>query len=51
MRAVLCLCVLAAACSDPPPPIEVSSGRLTARIYPDPARISLINIRFSGVGR
>ncbi len=33
---------LAAACSDPPPPIEVSAGRLVARIYPDPARIALV---------
>ena len=30
------------ACSDPPPPVPVGSGRLTALVYPDPAKISLL---------
>ncbi len=42
LRSLVCLLPLAAACSDPPPPIEVSNGRLVARIYPDPARIALV---------
>jgi len=41
MRYVLALVVLVA-CGDPPPPIEVSNGRLTARIFPDPAQIVLL---------
>jgi alpha-glucosidase len=41
LAAFVAVLVLTAACSDPPPPVEVSSGRLTARIYPEPARIAL----------
>ncbi len=33
---------LAAACSDPPPPVDVTSGALTARITPEPAQITLL---------
>jgi len=42
LRALWLLVPLAAACSDDPPPVEVSAGRLVARIYPDPARIALV---------
>jgi alpha-glucosidase (family GH31 glycosyl hydrolase) len=39
----LILIVVAAGCGDDyPPPIEVSSGRLTAQIAPEPARITLL---------
>jgi alpha-glucosidase len=40
MRALAIVAVLAA-CSDPPP-VEVGHGRLTALVYPDPARITLV---------
>jgi alpha-glucosidase len=30
------------ACSNPPPPVEVAAGRLTARIESEPARITLL---------
>ena len=39
--ALLAVTLAVAACSDPPPPIEVSAGRLTARIAPEPAQITL----------
>jgi len=34
--------LVAAACGDPPPPIEVASGRLVARISSEPAQITLL---------
>lgn len=37
----LALVVLVVACSDPPP-VEVGHGRLTALVYPEPARIALL---------
>jgi sulfoquinovosidase len=42
LAALVAALVLSVACSDPPPPVEVSAGRLTARIYPEPARIALL---------
>lgn len=33
--------VLLVACSDPPPPVDIGSGTLTAKIYSDPAQIIL----------
>lgn len=30
------------ACGDDPPPVEVGQGRITALIYPDPARIAIL---------
>nr|MBA3539430.1 hypothetical protein [Deltaproteobacteria bacterium] len=46
MRAVRRLVIVTlvlglAGCSDEPPPVEVSAGRLTARLYADPAGIAL----------
>ncbi len=38
----LSLLLFAAACGDPPPPVEVSSGRLVARISQEPAQITLL---------
>ncbi|HSD90660.1 MAG TPA: hypothetical protein VLB44_24215, partial [Kofleriaceae bacterium] len=38
----IALVALVVACSDPPPPVAVGSGRLTALVYPDPAKISLL---------
>jgi len=34
--------IVLAACEDPPPPVEVSSGRLVARISSEPAQITLL---------
>ena len=42
MRRTLVLVSLAAACGDPPPPVEVSNGRLVAVITPEPAQIELV---------
>jgi sulfoquinovosidase len=45
-RRVRWLCVaivlLSIACGDDPPPIEVVQGRITALVYPDPARIAIL---------
>lgn len=38
----LCLLVCLIACGDDPPPVEVSQGRLSVLIYPEPARIAIL---------
>lgn len=42
MRRLVAFVFVLAACGDPPPPVEVSSGRLVARIESEPARITLL---------
>ena len=42
MCRVLVGLALVAACGDPPPPVDVSSGRLVARIESEPAKITLL---------
>src|SRR5512143_157624 len=38
----IALVALVVACGDPPPPVAVGTGRLTALVYPDPAKITLL---------
>src|ERR1044071_3985323 len=42
MRRVLVCLAIWAACGDPPPPVDVSSGRLVAHIESEPAKITLL---------
>jgi len=37
----LLLVCAAFACSDPPPPVEVVSGRLTVKVFPEPAQLAI----------
>ncbi|MGE0402320.1 MAG: TIM-barrel domain-containing protein [Kofleriaceae bacterium] len=42
MRSLVVVAFVLGACGDPPPPVEVSSGRLVARIDSEPAKITLL---------